>query len=246
MIDLDWITIIIQKKEETSALDEGGFYLGNPFILKIGNQLNEKLEQNKWSSKIFQGISVNAKEFKFSYQLNITGKFFLRETYRKDLEKLIGYLKNNGYFFHFTRIDVCLTTTDDFSEIYKKISLLNTKKLTKVEYSMQGVASYTAIFCSRFTLCSYNKEEQLKKNKDLDYKNKFLEKYKTTKLSRIEIRLKQKDTCSLISNSDDFINVAIHQALLNVEKRLDNSKEIVNLFKTAILNDKTLKHSDLK
>lgn len=246
MIDLDWITLIIQKKEESNSLDEGGFYLGNPFILKIGNRLNENLEQNKWSSKIFQGNSVNAKEFKFSYQLNITGKFFLRETYRKDLEGFIDYLKTSGYFFHFTRVDVCLTVPEDFKEIYKKICLLNTKKLTKVEYSKQGVTNYSAIFCSRFTLCSYNKEEQLKKIKDPEYKEKFLAKFKTTKLSRVEIRLKQKDTCSLISNSDDFFNVAIQQALLNVEKRLDNSKEVVNLFKTAILNDKTLALADLK
>jgi hypothetical protein len=230
-IDLDWITMVIQKRQnEPCEIEDGGYFLGNPFILKLGQHL-EPMTMNKWSNKIFQSTSANAKETQFSYILNITGKFFLRDDYKEKINDLIKFLKNNNYLFHFTRVDVAVTSEIPFDVIYKKVRKLKIKKMTKVEYSQLERVNYCSIYMSRFSLVCYDKKLQLAKNRDEEYRQKFFKKYKMLgPISRIEIRLKGADTCLPITLSETPIRAAILEARKNLTKRLENSSQVLRMF----------------
>lgn len=229
-ISLDWITLIIQKKQnEQCEISEGGFLLGNPFIFKLGQQL-EPLELNKWNAKIYQSPSTNVKETQFTYILNITGKFFLKENYKEKVNALIKFFKENGYHYHFTRVDVAITSDSSFESIYRKIKKLKIKKMKKVEYSQHGKVGYCAIYNSRFSLVLYDKILQLSTVRDEEYKKDFSRKFNgAIQLSRLEVRLKGSDVCMAISLANEPLAVAVAEAVKNVTKRLEGTAQILKM-----------------
>lgn len=239
-IDLDWLTIIVSKKTESHILGEG-YFTGSVFVLKMQNAMGVFYNRNTWKQNLHQYKTSTILETSNHYQINFTGEFFLDEKYKEKIKNLLTMLKAENFEHHFTRIDLAYTVKESFDTFYKKIKRTKFNDLTKVEFSKNGKTNYLSAYSSRYAFVGYDKTDQMrvrmKGNKD--YKEQFNQKYKNKpgdEFSRLEIRLKGKDTCSVLSHSKDFFNELKSQFYLQIDKRVKISKKLKKELKNSPFN----------
>lgn len=119
------------------------------------------------------------------------GAWFNLPDWNKKYDDTTQFLRENGAYYHFTRVDLAFTTTENLFSLVKKIDF---KNLLIKSYERKGELENITGENSRIGIVFYDKTKQLKKVKNQDYLNNFRQKYPQPQVYRFEIRLKGKDT----------------------------------------------------
>lgn len=252
MIDIDWITIVVNKrldKIETIELGENEKMrvIGQDYLAyKISEILPEKLRKEGFYREIYINKLLSLQNFKLRREIDFFGRFFLENNYPDIFLKIVNLLIQEGYSFHLTRMDIAATFSAPTEDIIAKFEskrmdfgnlMVTTKKRQK-----RGL--YFKAAHSRFQFIVYSKDQDINRETREEYKEAFFRKFyfnPNEPITRIEQRFiggktLHQITEKLVSNpSDVFFKEAISTLLSRGRKKIKIPRSVKKLAFTLVL-----------